>query len=197
MLKEQTSSPPGIVPNLLPHDINTPSTIDLSSASASTSTPPTNAAQSSSPDSISHATIPLTHPSQHFPTSHDFIDTTTDAYTSGVSLTPVTMVDSTSMPQTAYISSSPTSHYAPRYDMLWSSWPRDLPSYNLLRHLCVLPTYPSIQTRADPRIESTFSLRFTLMPVDSFINPLSWLLYRFPQATQISLALLYCMEYAP
>lgn len=126
MLKEQTSSPPEVVPNIHPHDINTPSTIDVSSASTS------------SPDSISNNIIPLTLTSQHLPTdNYSAPSSSIDVYSNGVSLEPVVMAEPTNTTQTSYISSSSTPHYGSGYDMLWSSWPRDLPSYNLLRHLYV------------------------------------------------------------
>lgn len=160
MLKEQSQSPPEVVPNIHPHDINTPSTIDVSSASTS------------SPDSMSNHTIPLTITSQHLPTNNYSVPSTADTYSNGVSLAPVTMVEPISTAQTAYISSSPASHYASTYDMLWSSWPRDLPSYNLLRHLYVFPIMSS-RARAQSSVESTFSSHFILMRVDSFISLLS------------------------
>lgn len=89
---------------------------------------------------MANHTIPLTLTSQRLSTdSYPVPSSSTDVYSNGVSLAPVAMAEPNGTTQAAYISSSSNPHYAAGYDMLWSSWPRDLPSYNLLRHLYVFP----------------------------------------------------------
>lgn len=133
MLKESTSSPQNGIPVIAPRDATTPSTIELASVTAST--PPLNGLQStSSPESVANLAVPMVQTTGVYPTAAAI-----DPYANGVSLTPITMTDSAGV-QTSYITSAPEEQWHTGYDMLWSAWPRDLPSYNLVRHLYVLHT---------------------------------------------------------